>query len=99
MTFQMYQERSKPVDPVVTDIPGFFKEFFPPECATILDVFCDPPFQGWKDLADNNDLPLNYYFSMGCHPHNAKKYDDEVEGIILEATQHPYLHLKYPFLT
>ena len=86
----MYQQKVKPNDPVVEDIPGFIKEFFPPECAAIVDIYCDPPFEGWKDMAGNNDLPMNYYFAMGCHPHNAKIYDDQVEAICLEAMKHPY---------
>ena len=86
----MYQDRAKSVDPVVEDVPGFFREFFPPECVSIIDVYCDPPFNGWMDMAENNELPLNYYFSMGCHPHQAKQYDDKVENIILEATKHEY---------
>lgn len=90
MTVNMYQEKAKAADPVVMDIPGFIREFFPPECASIVDVHCDPPFDGWKELADRKDLALEYYFSMGCHPHNAKKYDDSVEQIILEAMKHPY---------
>jgi TatD DNase family protein len=87
----MYQEKAKAADPVIVDIPGFFKEFFPPECASIVDIYCDPPFDGWKDMAEQTDLPLNYQFAMGCHPHNAKRYDDKVEGIILEAMKHPYI--------
>ena len=90
MTSQMYLEKAKPVDPVVVDIPGFIREFFPPECASIIDVHCDPPFDGWKYLAEQKDLPLQYYFSIGCHPHNAKSYDDSVEQIILEAMKHSY---------
>ena len=90
MTTKMYLEKAKATDPVVVDIPGFIREFFPPECASIVDIYCDPPFDGWKELADREDLPLKYYFSMGCHPHNAKKYDDSVEQIILEAMKHPY---------
>jgi TatD DNase family protein len=90
MTVQMYQGKAKSADPVVANIPGFIREFFPPECASIVDVYCDPPFEGWKDMADKEDLSLKYYFSMGCHPHNAKRYDDSVEQIILEAMKHPY---------
>ena len=67
------KKKAKAADPVVVDIPGFIREFFPPECASIVDVYCDPPFDGWKELADHKDLALEYYFSMGCHPHNAKK--------------------------
>lgn len=91
MTMKMYQEKAKPNDPVVLDIPSFIKEFFPPECASIVDVHCDPPFEGWRELADNNDLGLDYRFSMGCHPHNAKRYDDSIENIILDAMKHPYV--------
>lgn len=25
---------------------------------------------------------------MGTHPHNAKEYDDKIEGIILQAMEH-----------
>lgn len=91
MTTQMYQEKSKDSDPSVEDIPGFFKEFFPPECASIVDVYCDPPFNGWREMASIDNLPLNYYFTMGCHPHNAKRYDDSIEKVILEAMQNPYV--------
>ena len=89
MTLQMYQEKAKPKDPVVVDIAGFIREFFPPECTSIVDVHCDPPFDDWIEMADNKDLPLDYYFSMGCHPHNAKNYDEAVEKIILDAMKHP----------
>jgi TatD DNase family protein len=92
MTVQIYQEKAKAADPVVVDIPSFFKEFFPPECASIVDIYCDPPFDGWKDMADLMELPLDYHFAIGCHPHNARKYDDKIEGIILEAMKHPYTH-------
>jgi TatD DNase family protein len=92
MTLQMYQRKANPADPVIGDIPGFIREFFPPECASIVDIYCDPPFEGWKDMAEQKDLPLQYYFSMGCHPHNAKRYDDAVEQIILKAMKHPYFH-------
>ena len=95
MTLQMYQRKANTVDPVVVDIPGFIREFFPPECASIVDVHCDPPFEGWRDVADHKDLPLEYYFSMGCHPHNAKEYDDSVEQIILEAMKHPYFPIQF----
>jgi TatD DNase family protein len=88
----MYREKATAKDPAVVDIPAFINEFFPPECASIVDVHCDPPFQGWKQLAERaGEMPLKYYFSMGCHPHNAKRYNDSVEKIILEAMQHPYL--------
>ena len=91
MTIQMYGEKATATDPAVADIPAFIKEFFPPECAGVVDVHCDPPFQGWKDLVERADeLPLKYYFSMGCHPHNAKRYNDSIERIILEAMKHPY---------
>lgn len=87
----MYQEKAKAHDPQIFDIPSFMKEFFPPECASIVDIYCDPPFEGWRDMASHTDLPLKYYFAMGCHPHNAKRYDDSIEAIILEAMQNPYL--------
>ena len=90
MTVNMYQTRAKGTDPQIPDIPMFMREFFPAECASIVDVFCEPPFPGWKDLADVEDLPLNYYFAVGCHPHNAKQYTDESEKVILEAMKHPY---------
>lgn len=73
------------------DIPTFMREFFPVECASIVDVFCEPPFAGWEGLADHEDLPLKYYFAMGCHPHNAREYTDESEKVILEAMKHPYV--------
>ena len=92
MTLQMYQQKAKHTDPVIEDIPAFIREFFPPECASIVDIYCDPPFEGWKDMAEQKDLPLQYYFSMGCHPHNASRYNDSVEQIILEAMKHPYFH-------
>jgi TatD DNase family protein len=90
MTVQMYQDKAKTGDPVVADIPAFIREFFPPECASVVDVYCDPPFDGWKEMANQEDLPLSYYFAIGCHPHNAKKYNDSVEKVILEAMKHPY---------
>jgi TatD DNase family protein len=90
MTVQMYQEKAKAHDPQIFDIPSFMKEFFPPECASIVDIYCDPPFDGWRDMAAHTNLPLKYHFAMGCHPHNAKRYDDSVEAIILEAMKHPY---------
>ena len=90
MTVQMYQEKAKAHDPQIFDIPSFMKEFFPPECASIVDIYCDPPFDGWRDMASHTNLPLKYHFAMGCHPHNAKRYDDSVEAIILEAMKHPY---------
>jgi len=90
MTVEMYQNRAKGTDPQIPDIPAFINEFFPAECASIVDVFCEPPFPGWKDLADQEDLPLKYCFAVGCHPHHAKEYTDESEKVILEAMKHPY---------
>ena len=90
MTAGQYTQKSKAPDPPITNIPGFFKELFPVECAAIVDVYCEPPFQGWKDMASQQNLPLKYYFAMGCHPHNAKEYDDSTEKILLEAMQDPY---------
>jgi TatD DNase family protein len=91
MTVQMYQEKVKKGDPDIKDIPQFFREFFPAECAAIVDVYCDPPFQMWKEMAAMEDLPLKYLFAMGCHPHNAKRYDDSIENVILEAMKHPFV--------
>ena len=88
----MYKQKAKKgVDPQVHDIPGFFKELFPDECKAVVDVFCDPPFREWREITGIQELPIRYHFAMGCHPHNAKNYDDGVESEILEAMKHPYI--------
>jgi TatD DNase family protein len=97
MTTAQYQKSCKSSDPQVEDIPAFFREFFPEQCAAIVDVYCEPPFSGWKEMARQEQLPLKYYFAMGCHPHNAKEYTNSTEQILLEAMQDPYSHL-YPYL-
>jgi TatD DNase family protein len=91
MTVNMYKQRAKGTDPRVADIPAFMHEFFPEECAAIVDIYCEPPFPGWKDLANHEGLGTKYYFAVGCHPHNAKEYTDECEKVILEAMKHPYV--------
>lgn len=90
-TLASYQQKAKPSDPQVHDVKGFLRELFPPECASIMDVYCEPPFRGWKEVADNTELSVNYYFAIGCHPHDAKDYNDQVEQIILDAMKHEYL--------
>lgn len=89
MTTEHYQRACKGTDPQIADIPGFFKEFFPAECSSIVDVYCEPPFAGWKDMASQDNLPLKYYFAIGCHPHNAKEFNDSTEQILLEAMENP----------
>jgi len=65
----------------------------------IVDVWCEAPVQRvWKEIADmalSEDIRmqdwggLQYYFVMGVHPHDAKKYTDAVEHEILDAMAHP----------
>ncbi|KAK9894472.1 hypothetical protein P389DRAFT_197764 [Cystobasidium minutum MCA 4210] len=91
--------KSKYPDGDHATVQEFVSAYFTPEKTNtvegLVDVYCEPPFTGWKDLADsalNDKTPWNgvsYNFVMGVHPHNAKEYTDEVEAIILEAMKHP----------
>jgi TatD DNase family protein len=93
VTVKMFQKKAKGNDPVIRDIPHFLREFFPSECTSIVDVYCDPPFPMWKEMANAQDLPLKYYFAMGCHPHHAKQYNKSLENVIIEAMKHPFVVL------
>jgi|SRR5271156_5220611 len=96
LTTKMYQQKSKKgVDPEVADIPSFLREMFPRECKAIVDVYCDPPFPAWEELASAKDLPVKYFFAMGCHPHNAKEYTDKIEQAILRAMEDPYVSQRW----
>ncbi|EDR07031.1 uncharacterized protein LACBIDRAFT_328304 [Laccaria bicolor S238N-H82] len=59
------------------------------EGRTIVDVWCDAPVQkSWKTFADSALTPedrlsrwggIEYWFALGVHPHDAKRYTDAVE--------------------
>jgi len=66
----------------------------------IVDVWCDAPIQKteWREIADSALTEeererdwggMQYWFVMGVHPHEARRYTDEVERDILEAMRHP----------
>jgi len=65
----------------------------------LVDVWCEAPVRKeWKELADSALTPedrdnlwggVEYYFVLGVHPHEARLYNDSVEGDILEAMKHP----------
>ncbi|KZW03309.1 Metallo-dependent hydrolase [Exidia glandulosa HHB12029] len=66
---------------------------------SMVDVWCEPAsWLNWREIADSavEGSPqkadwggCEYWFAMGVHPHEAKHYDDKVEGQILEAMKHP----------
>ncbi|CAD6572923.1 MAG: hypothetical protein CYPHOPRED_004970 [Cyphobasidiales sp. Tagirdzhanova-0007] len=82
-----------------SSVQDFVRAYFSQSSSThiegLVDVYCEPPFSGWKDLADSalHDAEawsgVKYNYVMGVHPHNAKEYTDEVEAMILEAMKHP----------
>ncbi|KAJ3513074.1 hypothetical protein NLJ89_g3150 [Agrocybe chaxingu] len=60
----------------------------------VVDVWCDAPVKKlWREYADagvdGRWGAIGYWFAMGVHPHDAKKYNDRVEKDILEAMAHP----------
>ncbi|CAA7265634.1 unnamed protein product [Cyclocybe aegerita] len=60
----------------------------------VVDVWCDAPVKKvWREYADagvdGKWGGMGYWFAMGVHPHDAKKYNDRVETDILEAMAHP----------
>ncbi|KAF8649324.1 hypothetical protein AX16_005879 [Volvariella volvacea WC 439] len=65
----------------------------------IVDVWCEAPVQKlWREFADSAVREedrrekwgaLEYWFAIGVHPHDAKKYTDEVEQELIEAMSHP----------
>jgi len=91
--------RSKYPDGEKGSVQEFVRSYLANEGSTrvegLVDVYCEPPFTGWNDLAESalKDKEawsgVRYNFVMGVHPHNASEYTDEVEAMILEAMEHP----------
>ncbi|KAF9033562.1 hypothetical protein BJ165DRAFT_1515121 [Panaeolus papilionaceus] len=62
----------------------------------IVDVWCEAPIsKKWKEYADAALDPSNpwngieYWFAIGIHPHDSRKYNDKVEREMTEALKHP----------
>ncbi|KAJ8101416.1 hypothetical protein POJ06DRAFT_251449 [Lipomyces tetrasporus] len=79
----------------VPSVQSLTSTFFPPEVEAVVDVYCDIPINNeWEVLADKDAWAANawggeYYFTMGCHPHSAKFYNDDVEAEMRRALSHP----------
>ena len=73
---------------------GSLKEFqarypFPPNFEGCITTFCDPAafssFGTWYDVLSEESV----WGTFGCHPHNAKYYNDELEAKIIQCLDHP----------
>ena len=73
---------------------GSFKEFqnkvaFPGCFEGCITTFCDPAafssFGLWKEILAED----NIWGTFGCHPHNAKYYNENLEAKILHCMDHP----------
>ncbi|GAA5884680.1 hypothetical protein JCM6882_005347 [Rhodosporidiobolus microsporus] len=68
-----------------------------PTMSAVVDVWCEAPMTAsWREVVDSlsdlkkeNPKALDYHFVVGCHPHEAKSYDDDLEASFLEAHAHP----------
>ncbi|KAK9368439.1 hypothetical protein V1509DRAFT_622907 [Lipomyces kononenkoae] len=80
---------------LISSVPLMASTFFSPEVEAVVDVYCDIPINNeWEMLADKESWAAStwageYYFTMGCHPHSAKLYDDHVEAEMVRAWSHP----------
>ncbi|KIM37399.1 hypothetical protein M413DRAFT_448467 [Hebeloma cylindrosporum] len=93
-TFEHYRGRYK--EGRYHDVYEFVKAMYTDrQVEAIVDVWCEAPVRKiWKEFADSaSDTEkwggLQYWFAMGVHPHDAKKYNDSVEKDIIEAMAHP----------
>ncbi|KAK9331636.1 hypothetical protein V1520DRAFT_337328 [Lipomyces starkeyi] len=79
----------------ISSLQSMTSTFFPPELEAVVDVYCDIPInKEWEVLADKdawigNTWVGEYYFTMGCHPHCAKLYNEDVEAEMVRALSHP----------
>lgn len=73
---------------------GTFSEFkrsvpFPPNFEGCITTFCDPAafssFGTWRDVLAEEGV----WGTFGCHPHNAKYYNDDLEAKIIQCLEHP----------
>ena len=73
---------------------GSLKEFrarfpFPPNFEGCITTFCDPAafssFGTWRDVLSEDGV----WGTFGCHPHNAKYYNDELEAKIIQCLEDP----------
>ncbi|GAA5821318.1 hypothetical protein JCM11251_004569 [Rhodosporidiobolus azoricus] len=68
-----------------------------PTMDAVVDVWCEAPMtSSWREVVDllselkkEDPTALNYHFVVGCHPHEAKNYNDELEKSFLDAHAHP----------
>lgn len=73
---------------------GSFSEFkqrfpFPANFEGCITTFCDPAafssFGTWRDVLSEEGV----WGTFGCHPHNAKYYNDDLEAKIIQCLEHP----------
>jgi TatD DNase family protein len=70
--------------------PEFRKKFFPSNLDAIINVSCEPATNAMSLFFLQFD---GVYGAIGCHPHEAKHYTQEVEeSIIKDMTTGPYKH-------
>ncbi|KDR73175.1 hypothetical protein GALMADRAFT_251759 [Galerina marginata CBS 339.88] len=93
-TFDFYRRQYR--NGKYTDVYSFIKAMYEGRNVdAIVDVWCDAPVKKqWKEYADaamdkEKWGGMEYWFTLGVHPHDAKKYNDRVENDILEAMEHP----------
>ncbi|PPQ74819.1 hypothetical protein CVT26_005453 [Gymnopilus dilepis] len=93
-TYEFYRGRYK--EGKYTDVYEFVKEMYKGRnVEAVVDVWCEAPVRPlWKEFADAAMQKekwggMEYWFVLGVHPHDAKKYNDDVEKDILEAMTHP----------
>ena len=91
-TLDFYESNRKEPSPSFEDIPAFTNHLFPEDVTSVVDIFCEPPYDDLAEKLANSDKwrdGFQYYFAAGCHPHNAKNYTDEHEARLIELMQHP----------
>ena len=73
---------------------GSFSDFkkkvsFPPNFEGCITTFCDPAafssFGTWRELISEDGV----WGTFGCHPHNAKYFNDDLEVKIIQCLEHP----------
>lgn len=73
---------------------GTFTDFrkrvsFPPNFEGCITTYCDPAafssFGTWRETLSEEGV----WGTFGCHPHNAKYYNDELEAKIIQCLEHP----------
>ncbi|XP_068714932.1 putative deoxyribonuclease TATDN2 [Montipora foliosa] len=73
---------------------GTFQDFkkrvpFPPNFEGCITTFCDPAafssFGTWREVLSEEGV----WGTFGCHPHNAKYYNDDLEAKIIQCLEHP----------